>query len=451
LQYQDIDCPFKLFKKESLSQCNLNYIRNRDSIINTELLTQLKFNKAKILEAPVSQLPGGLEYHNRIGVDLIIRVFFKLVGLRLRFYFQALIGYFGFVTGLFSRTDRPMEMIIFRQSELCLSDSQINCRICGADEKSLRRTNLHTCEDAQDLGDFAVYFCTSCQNAFTYPVISEDNIFLQPDVPFEKMTNLQQKMISWFMDIRRKRVVFASEGTKKEELLDIGGGNHGFGNMMARNGWKVTVLEPNPKNAGYADISLGVKTITNTFSNNLVLTGVLKEEEFDLITLWHSLEHLKEVSESLELINKLLKPGGCLYISVPNLNSLQADLGRNRWAYLDVPHHLSHFTLDGLVQLLNKNGFSQMNIHWTSPEYEVFGFYQTLLNVISLSHNYYYHLNKKGRKTDQSLKYPFLTKTVTSLGFIWLPLAFILSMFASLTGKPACVEIHCYKSSSSSR
>jgi hypothetical protein len=74
-----------------------------------------------------------------------------------------------------------------------------------------------------------------------------------------------------------------------------------------------------------------------------------------------------------------------------------------------------------------------------------------LLNVISQSHNYYYHLNKKGRNTDQSLKYPFLTKTVTSLGFIWLPLAFILSMFASLTGKPACVEIHCYKSLSSSR
>jgi predicted SAM-dependent methyltransferase len=83
---------------------------------------------------------------------------------------------------------------------------------------------------------------------------------------------------------------------------------------------------------------------------------------FDVITMWHVLEHVHKVNERMQLINHLLKPGGTLIIAVPDCNSWDAVKYKNSWAAYDLPRHLYHFTQASLEKLANKYGFNVVAI-----------------------------------------------------------------------------------------
>ena len=74
---------------------------------------------------------------------------------------------------------------------------------------------------------------------------------------------------------------------------------------------------------------------------------------YDVVTIWHVLEHLDDPGAALERIHSWLRPRGGLLVGVPNLRSLQARLGGDRWYHLDVPRHRVHFTGGGLRALLS--------------------------------------------------------------------------------------------------
>ena len=76
------------------------------------------------------------------------------------------------------------------------------------------------------------------------------------------------------------------------------------------------------------------------------------EQYFDAVILWHVLEHLDHPQTTLALISRVLKPGGLLYLEVPNLTSLQSCTTGKNWFHLDLEHHLYHFSPDGLHRLL---------------------------------------------------------------------------------------------------
>ena len=83
----------------------------------------------------------------------------------------------------------------------------------------------------------------------------------------------------------------------------------------------------------------------------------LPENSFDVITFWHVLEHLPRSREVLKRVHELLRPGGRLFISLPNFDSLQAQLFQRHWyAFDDVPRHLYHFAPRPLDLLLKENG-----------------------------------------------------------------------------------------------
>jgi len=83
----------------------------------------------------------------------------------------------------------------------------------------------------------------------------------------------------------------------------------------------------------------------------------IPKNSFDIITLWHVLEHMQEPVETVKKANKLLKKGGNLYLEVPNSNSMTWSIFKDDYENLAVPVHLHYFNLESLTILLNNNGF----------------------------------------------------------------------------------------------
>jgi 2-polyprenyl-3-methyl-5-hydroxy-6-metoxy-1,4-benzoquinol methylase len=233
--------------------------------------------------------------------------------------------------------------------------------------------------------------------------------------------------------------MFAGESAAR--LLDIGGGACAFANAAAKRGYDVTVIEPNEKNRPYADTKSGVRFLADQFPGDLLRSKILAPDSFDVVTMWHSLEHTPHPADVLSAVQKVLKPGGILFVSVPNIDSLQARTGGNYWTYLDVPHHLCHFTPRGLEPLLRKSGLKLQHAFRFSAEYDLFGWYQTLLNVVSRSHNYFYNSRKKRRLDQSYLRFPTWTKSVTAVGPLLLPFAAVAAMIASAVNSPSCIEM----------
>ena len=130
-----------------------------------------------------------------------------------------------------------------------------------------------------------------------------------------------------------------------------------------------------------------------------------------------------------------------LYVSVPNLDSLQADVSGTHWCYADIPRHLTHFSPEGLEARMQQAGFASVTPYWWNAEYEIFGWYQTLLNLLTGSHNYFYNRSKKGRLADAG-PHPAWTRAATALGPLLLPVVMTAAWCASAASKPSCVEMH---------
>src|SRR5690606_1848554 len=102
----------------------------------------------------------------------------------------------------------------------------------------------------------------------------------------------------------------------------------------------------------------------------------LKASKFDVITLWHVLEHVYEPITYLKKINELLHQDGILLIAVPNYKSYDAQYYKNYWAAYDVPRHLWHFSKEGMNDILGQHNFEILK--YQSLPYD--SFYVSLLS-----------------------------------------------------------------------
>lgn len=324
--------------------------------------------------------------------------------------------------------------------------TNLTCRICKTLGR-MRDTGLRTCEDQRHLGEYAVYFCEACWNGFTTPDIADETGELLPDTPAEDLSNSARLLLRWFVDRRVKKLESVLP-VHEARILDIGGGACAFANALALRGHRVTAIEPNTRNRKFADTASNVSFLAERFSPELVRRNLLERHSFDAVTLWHSLEHLANPAEVLRTIHEILKPRGVMLVSVPSFDSLLANIGGRYWTYLDVPHHVSYFTQQGLQRLVRDAGFSVVCRFRFSVEYDSFGWYQTLLNLMTRSHNYLYNRKKKGRRDESYLRYPRWTKLMTMLSPFLLPIVGLLSVVSVILKRPACIEVAARRESS---
>ncbi|MFZ5758887.1 MAG: class I SAM-dependent methyltransferase [Thermodesulfobacteriota bacterium] len=136
-------------------------------------------------------------------------------------------------------------------------------------------------------------------------------------------------------------------------LLDIGCSWGGYLIRMRELGWEVHGVELNEEAARHAREQLGLDNVHTGFFDTLDYAGGF----FDVIHMGMVLEHLFNPREALVTINGLLKNGGQLILSVPDISGLEVRLFRDRCYTLHVPQHLSHFTPQTLTRLLEETGF----------------------------------------------------------------------------------------------
>jgi ubiquinone/menaquinone biosynthesis C-methylase UbiE len=135
-------------------------------------------------------------------------------------------------------------------------------------------------------------------------------------------------------------------------LLDVGCGAGDFLEMLQnRSGWQVTGLEPNSAAAQYARNLRHLEVITG-FLPQLAIPS----HTYDIVTLWHVIEHVPDPKEVLNEIRRLLKPDGALIVALPVADSLEAKWFGPSWAGYDVPRHLMTFTRSSFVGLMRQSG-----------------------------------------------------------------------------------------------
>jgi hypothetical protein len=212
-------------------------------------------------------------------------------------------------------------------------------------------------------------------------------------------------------------------------LMDFGSGKGKFASLAKRDGWNVKCVETSEDRAQYAR-----KTYQLEVNSNFYSSGNIFNLEFDVITLFHVLEHLPNPGVMLhQLLKDNLDKAGLAVIEVPNFNSLQSRLAKNRWIHLDVPRHINHFTPESLEQLLIDCDMTPVRKAYFSYHLGVLGMVDSLLKLSGYKKNIIYEL--KNRKS-----------ILLKLGILFvLPFALLLEAVSSFSKQGGIIRIYCTK------
>lgn len=151
----------------------------------------------------------------------------------------------------------------------------------------------------------------------------------------------------------KNKVKLINAQSEKGSLLDIGAGTGDFLVVAKKEGWQTTGIEPNIKAKKIA-INKGV-FFADTLSD-------LDTHSFDVITMWHVLEHVPNLDEYILELKRIVKPSGTILIAVPNFKSFDANYYGRFWAAYDVPRHIWHFSKTAIQKLFSENEMKLVDV-----------------------------------------------------------------------------------------
>ncbi len=192
----------------------------------------------------------------------------------------------------------------------------------------------------------------------------------------------RDKRLSTLFAINEQRLEFIKKEKKQGDLLDVGCGLGFFLKTAGDAGYAAYGIDASVKAVEYARNEFGINSGNETLDDM-----VKKGHTFDIITLWHVLEHFLNPLDELIKIRKLLRSGGICFIEVPNLDSLKFKLSRRKWTGGNHPkYHRSFFAAKTLELTLKKAGFSIINrIRASYKTPEMSGFYISTKRLLSLA------------------------------------------------------------------
>jgi 2-polyprenyl-3-methyl-5-hydroxy-6-metoxy-1,4-benzoquinol methylase len=210
--------------------------------------------------------------------------------------------------------------------------------------------------------NFNIVSCKSCGFRFTNPIPDENEIgaYYQSEdyVSHSDSTKGIVNKLYHFVRNRslKSKLKIINGHAKKGTVLDIGCGTGYFLKICKEDGWHIDGMEPDQGARMLAQQNTGMSIKGNLFDIN-------PPTKYNIITMWHVLEHVHKLNDSIQHIYNLLEDNGTLVVAVPNINSYDSSIYKEYWAALDVPRHLYHFTQKDVDKLLTKSGFTKEKIY----------------------------------------------------------------------------------------
>lgn len=219
----------------------------------------------------------------------------------------------------------------------------------------------HTCKDHTVSGkEFKLIYDPQTEMLVTTPSPQEDELpayyqspnYISHTDSKKTFTDKLYQKVKKYMLVKKLKWI-EKKVPQKGRILDIGAGTGDFLFEAKSRGWRINGIEPSEaarKKASEKDVKLSLDA-TN-----------FKSEKFDVITLWHVLEHVPDLRSQIIEIEHLLKKNGLLIIAVPNFRSYDAQYYQEYWAAFDVPRHLWHFSQNSFRHLLAGTSFKQTDL-----------------------------------------------------------------------------------------
>jgi len=229
-----------------------------------------------------------------------------------------------------------------------------NCPYCGA-RSAITKLTLEN-EQSDIANPYRVVACSICGLQYTRPLPTFDELdrlygdayYGNTKPAFFSWDRLRLTLHSTVLWQRRRALMNREAG----RLLDVGCGDGDFAASMKRRGWEVHGTE-----FSSAARQLGEAKEVKVHQGD-VASAHFPDAFFDVVTLWHVLEHVPDPRAELTEIYRILRPGGLLVIETPNIASLTFQLCKKSWFPLGIPGHLQHFTPTTLNRFIQRTGFS---------------------------------------------------------------------------------------------
>jgi len=264
-----------------------------------------------------------------------------------------------------------------------------SCPLCHHEDSTV----LFKSETANS--KFFVIQCRQCNLARTSPFPDDDTLHIHNKVQY--YGKKKNKFLPIFQNIRdrlskiraRTYLSMISESIKRPKILDIG---------CAEGRLLQSFLAYGCDCYGVEHPSYPQKRFLNPdrikyFVGNLDFLD-LEERSFDIIILWHVLEHMDNPNNVISRVYDLLAPDGIFVLAVPNFSGIEAKIFKQLWFHLDIPWHKYHFTKSSLQYLTEKNHFEIIKSTTFCIEQGVYGLLQSVLNAAGWPKNELYEAMK---------------------------------------------------------
>lgn len=211
--------------------------------------------------------------------------------------------------------------------------------------------------------EFEIIECDDCKLLFTIPCPTPDKIgdyyksedYLSHNEEkkglFAKIYNSVKKI-----NIKNKYKIAVSCQPSVVSLLDIGCGVGDFLLYAKENGCDITGIEPSEDARKIAEKKLNCKILPPEELENI------PDNSFDIITMWHVLEHVADLKTEIHHLQRILKKDGRLILALPNFKSYDAEYYKDKWAAYDVPRHLNHFSQTSIKNIFKETQLQLIDI-----------------------------------------------------------------------------------------
>ena len=228
----------------------------------------------------------------------------------------------------------------------------IKCPVCN----SSKFKKFFLCKDFSSSQEhFKIVSCETCGFKITNPRPKDEELSkYYVSENYISHTNTKKGLTSKFYQLARKIAVkqktrLLINFSSKKMHLDIGCGTGEFLNSCKKKNFNVIGVEPSELARKQAIKNYGLEVLSDTSLKQF------KDNTFDSVSMWHVLEHVSNINETIFQIHRILKNNGHVFIAVPNHESFDANFYKQYWAAWDVPIHLWHFTTKAIKKIFEKS------------------------------------------------------------------------------------------------